>query len=83
MIYAHIYPYRFLADDAFKEFIRSRSIVSARKNSYACVAITDKKDEHHFMTKERYERWKHGRTYEMNGVIYHSGEQQAEREGER
>ena len=65
MIYAHIYPYRILADEAFANF-------TTRKNAYECIAITDK-DEHHFMTEERYNRWKYGRTYDMDGIIYHSG----------
>lgn len=75
MIYAHIYPYRILVDDAFANFIRNKRIIKAHKNGYECIAITDK-DEHHFMTEECYNRWKHGRTYEMDGIIYHSGERQ-------
>ena len=78
MIYAHIYPYRILADEAFANFTRSKRIIKAHKNAYECIAITDK-DEHHFMTEERYNRWKYGRTYDMDGIIYHSGEQQTER----
>ena len=77
MIYAYIYPYRILADEAFSNFIRSKRITKASKNAYEFIAITDK-DEHHFMTKERYDRWKYGRTYDMNGIIYHSGEARME-----
>ena len=78
MIYAHVYPYRILADEAFADFASSKRITRASKNACECIAITDK-DEHHFMTEERYNRWKFGRTYEMDGVIYHSGERLAER----
>lgn len=78
MIYVHTYPYRIMADEAFAAFVRSERITRASKNGSECIAITDN-DEHHFMTEERYYRWRLGRTYEMDGVIYHSDSRLPER----
>ena len=66
-----------MADEAFREFTKCKRIITASKNAYECIAVTDE-GEHHFMTTKHFERWKYGRTYERDGVIYHSGEPQTE-----
>ena len=83
MTYAHLAMNMRDADFFFKCFIDERkdSVVKTRKTSYFYVKLLDG-DEHCFMSFDFYKKWNIGRTYTMDGKLYHSGFQCIESEVE-
>lgn len=72
MTKVHLYPFCREADTAFKDFIREEQVDRARKMGCGGVAIIEN-DEHVFIGQVSYDKWAMGRTYMMDGVMYHSG----------
>ena len=80
MIYAHLAPNMREADFWAENFVNEQknSINNIRKTSIIKVKLKDG-DEHHFMNLDTYLKWSIGRTYKLDGILYHSGFPQMER----
>ena len=77
MIYAHVFMTLRDADLCFRDYLSVwRNIISKIEN-YKIVMING--DEHHFMSVHNYRKWSKGRTYTLDGRLYHSGELYVER----
>lgn len=74
MIYAHIAPTMREAEFLAKSFVDEweYSIVKMRKKSFFYVKLLNG-GEHCFMSFDVYKKWNKGRTYTMDGRLYHSG----------
>lgn len=84
MIYAHLAMNMREADCLFKCFVdeRTNSIVKTRKASFFYAKLLDG-NEHCFMSFDTYKKWRIGRTYTMDGRLYHSGVPYVESEVEK
>lgn len=75
MIYAHVFLTEKDARLGFYGFVEPRidliKYIDGSCFSVRIVKIGD--DEHHFMGETMYHKWCMGRTYEMDGKLYHSG----------
>lgn len=75
MIYAHVFLTEKDARLGFYEFVEPRvdliKYIDGSCFRVRIVKIGD--DEHHFMNETMYHKWCMGRTYEMDGRLYHSG----------
>lgn len=78
MIYEHLAPNMREADFCAKCFIdkNSGNVEKVRKLSFVKVKLMNG-DEHHFMNCDVYRKWSMGRTYNLDGILYHSGFPQA------
>ena len=78
MTYAHLAPNMREADFWAKCFIdkNSGNVEKVRKSALMMVKLVGG-DEHYFMNIDAYKRWNIGRTYILDGVLYHSGFPQA------
>lgn len=85
MIYAHIFQFEKDARYGLYEFVEPRiDEVEYIDGSIFYVRMVKLKNgtEHHFMSNIAYQKWCMGRTYEMDGELYHSGYACKERSGE-
>lgn len=78
MTYAHVYPDMRIADYEFREFIDDRSdLCKTAKKCGTILSVTlYNGDEHHFMSRHVFDRWKMGRDYKFyydEEKVYHSG----------
>ena len=82
MIYAHLAPTLREADFWAKCFVdeRKNDVKKINKSSLIKVKLMNG-DEHYFMNLDVYRKWSTGRTYILDGTLYHSGFPQAERRG--
>ena len=78
MIYAHLAPTMREADFWAECFVGEwrNNVDKVRKSSFIKVKLMDG-DEHHFMNVDVYRKWSRGRTYKLDGILYHSGFPQA------
>ena len=77
MIYAHVFQTEKDARYGFYEFVEPR-INDIKWIDGSCFRVRIVKigdDEHYFMGETMYHKWCIGRTYEMDGELYHSGYQ--------
>lgn len=75
MIYAHVFLTEKDARLGFYEFVEHR-VALVKCIDGNCFRVRMAKigdDEHHFMGETMYHKWCMGRTYEMDGKLYHSG----------
>lgn len=76
MIYAHVFLTEKDARLGFYEFVEPR-VDSAEWIDGSLFHVRMVKlnngEEHHFMPEREYHKWCMGRTYEMDGELYHSG----------
>lgn len=76
MIYAHVFQTEKDARYGLYEFVEPRiNDIKWIDGSIFYVRMVKLKtgDEHHFMNATTYHKWCVGRTYEMDGELYHSG----------
>lgn len=75
MIYAHVFLTEKDARLGFYEFVEPRvdlvKCIDGNCFHVRMAKIGD--DEHYFMGGTTYHKWCMGRTYEMDGKLYHSG----------
>lgn len=83
MIYAHLAPNMREADFWAKCFIDKNggNVEKVRKLSFVKVKLISG-DEHYFMNDDVYRKWSRGRTYKLDGILYHSGFPQAKGGGD-
>ena len=77
MIYAHLAPNMREAEFLAKCFIdkNSDNVEKVRKALLMVKLVGG--DEHYFMNIDAYKKWSIGRTYILDGILYHSGFPQA------
>ena len=75
MIYAHVFLTEKDARLGFYEFVEPRvDLVKCIDGNCFRVRMTKiGDDKHYFMSGTMYHKWCMGRTYEMDGKLYHSG----------
>lgn len=74
MIYAHIYEYMRDANYFAYRFIDDRhDEIEKIKRPSGYIVILKNGDEHHFLSRAEYYRWRKGRTYMIDDVLYRSG----------
>ena len=75
MTYAHLAMNMREADFLFKAFTKKykKVIAKTEKTSGIFTVIIVNGDEHCFMNCDMYNKWHIGRTYIMDGGLYHSG----------
>ena len=85
MLHAHVFQTEKDARYGFYEYVEPRiDKVKWIDGSIFYVRMVKLKtgDEHHFMNETTYHKWCMGRTYEMDGKLYHSGYPYKERSEE-
>ena len=77
MTYAHVLPTMREADFCFRSFLDEWKNSIRKAEKYKVHLING--DEHHFVSFHNYRKWSIGRTYTLDGRLYHSGVPYVER----